>query len=668
MTAHAQGSAPVSHKRMATAVRMLAVDAVEKAKSGHPGMPMGIADVATVLFSRFLKFDAAQPRWFDRDRFVLSAGHGSMLLYALGHLAGFPDLGIDEIRNFRQIGSRTPGHPEVGHPSIADTTTGPLGQGLATAVGLAIAEQMLQARYGREIVDHYTYVIAGDGCLMEGISQEAISLAGHLRLNKLILLWDDNRISIDGATDLTVSDDQRLRFQASGWNTAAVDGHDPEAVAQAIAAARSNDRPTMIACRTTIGYGAPTKAGSEKTHGAPLGATELEGMRKALDWPYPPFEIPADIVDAWRAVGRRGAEARTGWEARMAALDSTRRAEFERVLAGRLPAALPAVIDSFKRAISENRPKDAARKSSQNVLDALAPVVPELIGGSADLTHSNLTIAKGMKSVSAEDFSGTYLHYGVREFGMAAVMNGIALHGGFIPYGGTFLVFSDYMRNAIRLSALMAQRVIYVFTHDSIGVGEDGPTHQPVEHLPSLRAMPNLLVLRPCDGVETVECWAIALGHETGPSALALSRQNLPTVRTSHTEENLSARGAYVLAEAEAGPRRVTLLATGSEVALALTARARLETENIGTAVISMPSWELFDRQPVDYRAQVLGNNTVRIAVEAASPFGWERYIGLEGAAIGMPGFGISAPPDQVYSHFGITAEAVVAAAKARLV
>ena len=666
MTAPAQGSAPVSHERMATAVRMLAADAVETAKSGHPGMPLGMADVATVLFSRFLKYDATAPRWLDRDRFVLSAGHGSMLLYAVGALAGFPDLDLEQVRAFRQLGSKTPGHPEVGHPLIAETTTGPLGQGLANAVGFALAERMLQARFGQDMVDHYTYVIAGDGCLMEGISHEAISLAGHLRLNKLILLWDDNRISIDGATDITVSDDQALRFQASGWNTAAVNGHDPEAIAQAITAARQSDRPTLIACRTTIGYGAPSKAGSEKTHGAPLGAAEIAAMREQLDWPYPPFEVPEAVRTAWRAAGRRGADARQSWESRLAAYDPTRRAEFERVIAGTLPATLPEALERFKSGVAETKPTNAARKSSQDVLDVLAAQIPELIGGSADLTHSNLTIAKGMKSVTPTDFSGTYLHYGIREFAMAAIMNGIALHGGFIPYGGTFLVFSDYMRNAIRLAALMSLRVIHVLTHDSIGVGEDGPTHQPIEHLASLRAMPNLLVLRPCDGIETAECWSIALNHQTGPSVLSLSRQPLPTVR-GLTPDNLSARGAYVLAEAEAGPRRVTVIATGSEVTLALSARARLEAEGIGTAVVSMPSWELFAQQPADYRSTVVNPNTIRIAVEAAGAFGWERHVGTDGAVIGMPGFGISAPPDQVYSHFGITADAIVAAARARL-
>ncbi len=660
-------TAPVSHQRLAGAIRVLAADAVEKAKSGHPGMPLGMADVATVLFTRFLKFDAASPRWLDRDRFVLSAGHGSMLLYALGHLTGFPDLDLEQIKNFRQFGSKTPGHPEVGEPLIADTTTGPLGQGLATAVGMALAERMLAARVGSDIIDHYTYVIAGDGCLMEGISHEAISLAGHLKLNKLILFWDDNGISIDGPTSLTVSDDQRQRFQASGWTTLAVDGHDSEAVAAAIETARRSDRPTMIACRTTIGKGAPTKAGSEKTHGAPLGASEIEGLRKALDWPAEAFAVPADVLEAWRAAGRRGAAARQSWNSRLAALPTDTRAELERVVAGRLPAALPEAVMAFKRKISDGKPKVATRKASQDVLDALASVVPEFAGGSADLTHSNLTIAKGMKAVSSEDFSGNYLHYGIREFAMAAIMNGLALHGGFIPYGGTFMVFSDYMRNAIRLAALMGLRAIYVLTHDSIGVGEDGPTHQPVEHLASLRAMPNLLVFRPADGVETMESWALALANDKGPSALALSRQNLPTLRTTHTEENLTAKGGYVLAEAAAGPRQVSLLATGSEVSLALAAREILEAEGVGTAVVSMPCWELFDRQSEDYQDDVLGRHTVRIAIEAASPFGWERYTGLKGIVIGMPGFGISAPAEKVYTHFGITAEAVVVAARKRL-
>ena len=657
---------PVSHQRLAGAVRVLAADAVEKAKSGHPGMPLGMADVATVLFTRFLKFDAATPRWLDRDRFVLSAGHGSMLLYAIGYLAGSPDLDLDQLKAFRQLGSRTPGHPEAGHPLIADTTTGPLGQGLATAVGMALAERLLAARFGAGIVDHYTYVLCGDGCLMEGLSHEAISLAGHLRLNKLILFWDDNGISIDGSTALSVSDDQRKRFEASGWATLAVDGHDPDAVATAIEAARRSDRPTLISCRTTIAKGAPTKAGSEKSHGAPLGAAEIAGLRAALDWPAEPFAVPDEVLAAWRAAGCRGVGARHAWEERHAALPAAEREELDRVSAGRPAAGLADAVDAFRRTVSEGKPKVATRKSSQDVLDALAPVVPELLGGSADLTHSNLTLAKGMKPVSAGDFSGNYIHYGIREFAMAAAMNGLALHGGFIPYGGTFLVFSDYMRNAIRLAALMKLRVIYVLTHDSIGVGEDGPTHQPVEHIASLRAMPGLLVFRPADGVETMESWALALAHD-GPSVLALSRQNLPTLRTGHGPENLTARGGYVLTEAACGPRQVTLIATGSEVSLVAIARSALEAEGIGTAVVSLPCWELFDRQPEDYRAAVLGNHTVRIAVEAASPFGWERYVGLKGVVMGVDTFGLSAPADQVYAHFGLTAEAVAAAARQKL-
>ena len=657
---------PVSHQRLAGAVRVLAADAVEKAKSGHPGMPLGMADVATVLFTRFLKFDAATPRWLDRDRFVLSAGHGSMLLYAIGYLAGSPDLDLDQLKAFRQLGSRTPGHPEAGHPLIADTTTGPLGQGLATAVGMALGERLLAARFGAGIVDHYTYVICGDGCLMEGISHEAISLAGHLRLDKLILFWDDNGISIDGSTALAVSDDQKKRFEASGWATLAVDGHDPDAVATAIETARRSDRPTLIACRTTIAKGAPTKAGSEKSHGSPLGAAEIAGLRAALDWPAEPFTVPEEVLAAWRAAGRRGVGARHAWEERHAALPAAKREEFDRMVAGRPPAGLADAVDAFRRGVSEGKPKNATRKSSQDVLDALAPVVPELLGGSADLTHSNLTLAKGMKPVSAGDFSGSYVHYGIREFAMAAAMNGLALHGGFIPYGGTFLVFSDYMRNAIRLAALMGLRVIYVLTHDSIGVGEDGPTHQPVEHIASLRAMPGLLVFRPADGVETMESWALALAHD-GPSVLALSRQNLPTLRTDHGPENLTARGGYVLTEAACGPRQVTLIATGSEVSLVATARAALEAEGVGTAVVSLPCWELFDRQPEDYRAAVLGDHTVRIAVEAASPFGWERYVGLKGVVMGVDGFGLSAPADQVYAHFGLTADAVAAAARRKL-
>ncbi|WP_051341146.1 transketolase [Azospirillum halopraeferens] len=662
----APAAAAPTHADLANAVRFLAIDAIETAKSGHPGLPMGMADVATVLFTRFLKFDAADPAWPDRDRFVLSAGHGSMLLYALTHLTGYADMDIAQIRAFRQFGSRTPGHPEVGHTEGVETTTGPLGQGLANAVGMALAERMMQARYGDAVVDHHTYVIAGDGCLMEGLSQEAITLAGHLRLSRLIVLWDDNRITIDGTTAIATSDDQIARFTAAGWATARVDGHDPEAIATAIAAARTADRPTLIACRTVIGFGAPTKAGTEKVHGAPLGPEETAATRRALNWPHAPFEVPQPVLDAWRAAGRRGAMQRVAWQERMARLDATVRESFERTTAGTLPAGWQAALLGFKAKASATAPKVATRKASQDVLEVLTATIPELIGGSADLTHSNLTHTRCTPSVTALDFSGRYIHYGIREFAMAAVMNGLSLHGGFIPYGGTFLVFSDYMRNGMRMSALMNRRVVYVLTHDSIGLGEDGPTHQPVEHLAMLRATPNLLVFRPADVVETAECWQLALENADGPSVLALSRQNLPTLRTVHTDENRSARGAYVLAEAD-GERRATLIATGSEVEIALKARDVLQADGVPTAVVSMPSWELFARRDAAYRRAVLCPGTIRVAVEALGTFGWERWVGEDGAVIGMTGFGASAPADQLYRHFGITAEAVADAVRARL-
>ncbi|MCA0199594.1 MAG: transketolase [Proteobacteria bacterium] len=658
-------AAAVSHDSMANAIRFLSADAVQKANSGHPGMPMGMADVATVLFTRFLKYDAAQPKWADRDRFVLSAGHGSMLLYSLMYLTGYADMTIEQIKNFRQMGAITAGHPEHGHASAAETTTGPLGQGIANAVGMALAERLLAARFGKDVVDHYTYVIVGDGCLMEGISHEAISLAGHLKLNKLIVLFDDNAISIDGPTSLTVSDDQRKRFEASGWNTWAVNGHDPEAIAAAIKAARASDKPAMIACKTTIGYGAPTLAGTAKTHGSPLGDVEIKGAREKLSWTHEPFVVPADTLAAWRAAGAKGAAAAADWSKRVGALDAVQRKEFERLMSGKLPDGWMQAINDLKKKTSAEKPKVATRQSSQTVLDALAKVIPEMIGGSADLTGSNNTKAAGMAPISASDFSGRYVYYGVREHGMAAAMNGLALHGGIIPFGGTFLVFTDYCRPSIRLSALMSQRVVYVMTHDSIGLGEDGPTHQPVEHLASLRIIPNLLTMRPCDTVETAECWAIAVAAEK-PSVLALTRQGLPTLRTTHTDENLCAKGAYVLAEAE-GKRRVTILATGSEVSLAMEAREKLKADGIAAAVVSMPSWELFDAQPAAYRASVLGEGTVKVAIEAASTFGWERYVGPEGAVIGMTTFGASAPAPELYKHFGITADAVVAAAKKRI-
>ncbi|CAA7622219.1 transketolase 1, thiamin-binding [Magnetospirillum sp. SS-4] len=657
-------TAQASHADMANAIRALTMDAIEKAKSGHPGMPMGMADVATVLFTRFMKFDAKTPKWADRDRFVLSAGHGSMLLYALGHLTGFEDLDIEQIKNFRQMGYRTAGHPEFGHVAIADTTTGPLGQGIANAVGMALAEKMAAARYGKDIVDHYTYVIAGDGCLMEGISQEAISMAGHWGLGKLIVLWDDNHICIDGDTALSVSDDQLARFTASNWDVCRVDGHDPDAIAQAIAAARRTGQPSLIACKTVIGYGAPTKAGSEKTHGAPLGADEIAGARAKLNWPHAPFEIPADVLGAWREAGSRGTGERAAWQARLAAHPA--RAEFERTNAGKLPEAWKRAVSDFKKKASAEQPKWATRKASQEALEALTPAIPEMIGGSADLTHSNLTHTKVTKSVTPGDFSGRYIHYGVREHGMAAVMNGLSLHGGFIPYGGTFLIFANYLWPALRMSAMMEQRVIYVLTHDSIGLGEDGPTHQPIETLAALRATPNVLVFRPCDPVETMEAYEAALENTNGPSVMALSRQNLPTLRTEHTDENRAARGAYVLSEAK-GKRQVTILATGSEVSLALDAQKLLADKGVGAAVVSMPCWELFERQPKEYRASVLGDGTVRVAVEALGTFGWERWVGLDGAVIGMTGFGASAPAEKLYEHFGITAGAVADAALARL-
>ncbi len=652
------------HADMANAIRFLSVDAVQKANSGHPGMPMGMADVATVLFTRFLKFDPSSPNWPDRDRFVLSAGHGSMLLYSLLYLTGYEDMTLEEIKNFRQLGSRTAGHPEYGHASGIEVTTGPLGQGLATAVGMAMAERILSARFGDDLVDHHTYVIAGDGCLMEGVSHEAISLAGHLKLSKLIVLFDDNSISIDGSTDLSVSDDQVARFAASGWHTASVDGHDPDAIAAAIDAAKASDRPSMIACKTTIGFGAPTKAGKSSTHGSPLGDEEIAGAREKLGWPYAPFEVPGDVLDLWRAAGARGAGAHAAWGGRLASADADDRSRLEHSVRGDLPEGWQAALNAHKQAVSSDKPSWATRKASGEALEVLTAAIPALIGGSADLTGSVNTKTKDARVITPDDFSGQYIHYGVREFGMAAAMNGLALHGGVVPYGGTFLVFADYLRPALRLSALMGQRVVYVLTHDSIGLGEDGPTHQPVETLASLRAIPNVAVFRPADAVETAECWALALMQKETPSVLALTRQGVPTVRTEHTDENLCAKGGYVLAEADGGARAVTLLATGSEISIALAARDKLQADGIRAAVVSMPCWELFDAQDDAYRASVLGDGTVRVAVEAAVAQGWEKYLGDRGAFVGMTGFGASAPAADLYAHFGITADAVTAAAK----
>ncbi|RAI57378.1 transketolase [Roseicella frigidaeris] len=655
---------PVTTREMANAIRALSMDAVEKAKSGHPGMPMGMADVATVLFTRFLKYDAAHPAWPDRDRFVLSAGHGSMLLYALLHLTGAPGMTIDELQRFRQRGALTPGHPEARHTPGVETTTGPLGQGIANAVGMALAERMLAARHGDELVDHFTYALCGDGCLMEGISHEAISLAGHLGLGRLILLFDDNGISIDGPTSLAVSDDQPARFAASGWHTQRVDGHDPEAVAAAIAAAQADPRPSLIACRTIIGFGAPGKQGTEGVHGAPLGGAEIAAARERLGWPHAPFEIPSGILAAWRAAGRRGAAAHAAWRDRLAAATPERRDAFARGLEGAMPEAARAALRAHKETLAADRPAWPTRKSSEAALRALTAAWPELVGGSADLTHSNNTITPSTPSVRPGAFGGRYIHWGVREHAMAAAMNGIALHGGLVPYSGGFLVFSDYCRNAIRLSAMMGLRVVHVMTHDSIGLGEDGPTHQPIEHLASLRAMPNLLVFRPADAIETAECWELALDEREAPSVLALTRQALPALRTD-IAENRSARGGYVLAEAD-GPRALTLLATGSEVQVALAARERLQAAGHPTAVVSLPCFELFERQDRAYRAGVLGT-APRLAVEAASPFGWTRYVAEEADVLGMTGFGASAPAGELFAQFGITAEALVSLAEARL-
>ncbi len=688
--AMASRTAPISsvsptHAEMANAIRALAMDAVEAANSGHPGMPMGMADVATVLFRDFMKFDPTSPHWADRDRFILSAGHGSMLQYALLYLTGYKDMTIEEIKRFRKLGAKTAGHPEFGHASGIETTTGPLGQGVANSVGFALAERMLHARFG-EVVDHYTYVIAGDGCLMEGISQEAISMAGHWKLNKLIVLFDDNGISIDGPTSLAVSEDTRLRFQSAGWNTIAIDGHNEAEIHKAITKAKQSDKPTLIACKTTIAYGAPTKAGSEKSHGSPLGKDEITGTRAKLNWPHAPFEVPDHILHGWRQVGQKGVKTHHDWQKRFQALPKDTQSEFERVMKGTLPSGWGEAVQKAKQALTEKQPTEATRKSSQDALEVLNVAIPELIGGSADLTGSNNTKTKTLAPVSGKDYSGRYLYYGVREHGMASAMNGMALHGGFIPYGGTFLVFTDYCRPAIRLSALMQQRVIYVMTHDSIGLGEDGPTHQPVEHLASLRAIPNLQVFRPCDATETLECWELAIASESAPSILSLTRQNIPHLRKTYSKENLCAKGGYVISppfipplaggveggkaeEVEEGKAipPVTLIATGSEVHLAIEAQKQLHEKNIPSKVVSLPSWELFDAQPQAYRDSVLGVDTLKVAIEAASGFGWQKYIGLDGIFIGMNSFGASAPAPDLYAHFGITADAVVKAVTTRV-
>ncbi len=645
--------------QMANAIRALAMDAVEKANSGHPGMPMGMADVATVLFSEHLKFDAAAPDWPDRDRFVLSAGHGSMLIYSLGFLLGYAGMTLEEIKNFRQLGSKTAGHPEYGHAPAVETTTGPLGQGLGNAVGMAMAEAHLNSRFGDDVVDHRTYVIAGDGCLMEGISQEAITLAGHLKLRKLIVLWDDNDISIDGPISLSDSTDQLGRFAASGWSTCRVDGHDPEAISGAIEAAKNSERPTLIACRTVIGHGAPKKAGTASAHGSPLGEEEIAGARKALDWPHAPFEIPAEILENWRAVGAKGKETRTAWDKRVSA--SAHCEDFKTAMSGDYAGVLTKAMSAYKKSLVDAPQKVATRKASEMALGVVNDVIAETIGGSADLTGSNNTKTKNIDILSAENYAGRYVYYGVREHGMAAAMNGLALHGGVVPYGGTFMVFTDYCRPSIRLSALMGVRVVYVMTHDSIGLGEDGPTHQPVEHLAALRAIPNLNVYRPCDAVETAECWETALKTIATPSIITLTRQGLEQARLTQSEENLSARGAYIIAGKNA--HDVTLVASGSEVSLALKARDLLAKDGVNARVVSAPCFELFAMQPDSYRKDVLGK-APRVGVEAAIRQGWDLFLRRKDGFVGMSGFGASAPAGDLFEHFGITAAAVAAEAK----
>ena len=646
---------------MANAIRALAMDAVQAANSGHPGAPMGAADVATVLFNRFINIDPSADKWADRDRFVMSAGHGSMLVYAVNHLLGYDDMDMDQIRNFRQMGYRTAGHPEYGHAKGIEVTTGPLGQGISTAVGMALAERMSNARYGDDLTNHYTYVIAGDGCLMEGISHEAIDFAGHMGLGKLIVMWDDNSITIDGGTDVSTSINQQARFEAAGWHVQSVDGHDKDAIAAAIEAAQAaGDKPSMIACKTIIGFGAPNKQGTSSTHGAPLGADEIAATREALGWKHPAFEIPQDVYDAWHAAAARGKAAREAWEGRLAT--SSDRAAFEAAQAGPDQGALASAFDAYKAQLSADAPKVATRKASQMALEVVNATLANTVGGSADLTGSNLTKTSGMETVTKDNFGGSYVYFGVREHGMAAIMNGIWLHGGFVPYGGTFLVFADYMRGAMRLGALMGVPAIHVLTHDSIGLGEDGPTHQPVEVIASLRAIPNMKVYRPADVVETAEAWQAALGETSTPSALALSRQGLPCMRTDHVEANMTAKGAYVLRDTSGG-RDVTLIATGSEVEIAVNAAEALAAEGIKAAVVSAPCFEAFAEQSQEYRDVVLGT-APRVGVEAAIQQSWGPLLGSNSAFVGMSGFGASAPADELYEHFGITVDAVANAAK----
>ncbi|KJZ82285.1 Transketolase [Candidatus Liberibacter solanacearum] len=653
------------YKKMANAIRFLSMDAIENVNSGHPGLPMGMADVITVLFSQFMAFDPKCPSWPNRDRFVLSAGHGSMLYYSLLYLLGYQDITIDDIKKFRTIGSKTAGHPEYGFLSGIEATTGPLGQGIANAVGMAIAERKLRDEFSDALINHYTYVLVGDGCLMEGISQEAISLAGHLGLNKLIVLWDNNGISIDGSISLADSTDQHARFRASGWNTLSVNGHDYNAIASILRESQESNKPTMIACETVIGFGSPNKAGTNKVHGSALGKEEIKATRKALNWNLEPFFIPDEIMKEWRSVGLRSSQIRADWQARLSSIESDVQKEFNRRFSDELPDCFDNTIMQLKKKIGESKPEVATRKSSEMVLEVINDCLPEIIGGSADLTGSNGTKTSQMKSISRSDFSGRYLHYGVREHAMAATMNGIALHKGLVPYSGTFMVFSDYSRPSIRLASLMGIRVVHVLTHDSIGVGEDGPTHQPVEHMAALRAIPNLLVFRPADSIETLECWQVALKEKSCPSVLSLSRQNLPFLRTQYEEKNLCSLGAY---DYIACPNaQVAIFASGSELKIAVEARNLLSARNISVRVISVPCFELFFEQSDAYRAQIIGTSPVKIAVEAGLRQGWDSLIGSDGDFVGMKGFGSSGSCDLLYQHFGITATAIVALVERKL-
>ncbi len=661
-----QPSSAVSHKDLSNAVRALAVDGVEAAKSGHPGLPLGAADIATVLFTKVMKYDAADPAWPDRDRFVLSAGHGSMLIYALLHLTGNAGMGIDELKRFRQLGSRTPGHPENFITKGIETTTGPLGQGIATAVGMALAERMLAAEFGSGLVDHHTYVLASDGDLMEGISQEAIAIAGHLKLNRMIVLWDDNGISIDGALSLSDSVDQVARFKAAGWRAERIDGHDAGAIEAALERAKRSTKPTLIACKTTIGFGSPKKAGTSKAHGEPLGAEEAAATKAALGWTAAPFEVPADILKAWRAAGSRGAAVRKEWQARLDGVSPRKKSEFERRMAGGMPAKLARALAAHKKALLANPQAVATRKASEAAIEAIVPAMPEFVSGSADLTPSNNTRAKPMVAVAPKKYRGRYIHWGIREHGMAAAMNGIVLHGGFVPAGGTFMVFTDYARPAMRLAALMGAAPIYVMTHDSIGLGEDGPTHQPVEHLAALRAMPNMRVFRPCDAIETAECWQLALERRDGPTVLALTRQNLSPLRKDAPAASKCAAGAYEIFTSGAGKAQATIFASGSEVEIAVAGAKLLAEKGIASRVVSVPSLELFLAQGEAAKAKIIGTAPIRVAVEAGVRFGWDAVIGDDGLFVGMSSFGASAPYKDLYKHFGITPEAVAEAVTRR--